>query len=79
MLHVTNWTTCDVSLVSKEAWVEIVTSMKEQCCFVAARLIIDLEKQFLAQELLNAIKVIYLQYWLALEAETIFLGHMALF
>ncbi len=34
MLHVTNRTTCVVSLVSKEAWVEIVTSMEEQCSFI---------------------------------------------
>jgi hypothetical protein len=42
-------------------------------------LIVELEKRFWAQELLNAIGVIYLQYWLALKAKATFPGHMALF
>jgi hypothetical protein len=41
-------------------------------------LIAELEKQFLAQELLNATRVIYPQYWFTPKVETIFLGHMAL-
>jgi hypothetical protein len=36
--------------------------MKEQCSFVAVGLIVELQKQFPTQKLLNAIKVIYLQY-----------------
>jgi len=46
MFHVTNWTTCVVCLVSKEAWVETANSMKKQCSFAIARLIIELENDF---------------------------------
>jgi hypothetical protein len=46
MFHVTNWTTCIVCLVSKEAWVENANSMKKQCSSTIARLIIELENDF---------------------------------
>jgi hypothetical protein len=78
MLHVTNRTIGALSLVSKEVWVEIFTFVKKQCSFIAIGLIVELENQFPAQQLLNVIGVIYLQYWLVLEVDTTFPRHMAL-
>jgi hypothetical protein len=44
MLHVTNQTTGGVNLVSKEAWAETTTSLKEHRSSTIARLIVELEK-----------------------------------
>jgi hypothetical protein len=44
VLHVTNQTIGVVSLVSKEVWVAIVTSLKERCSSAIVGLIIELEK-----------------------------------
>ncbi len=74
MLHVINTTTGVVRLVDKEAWVQAIDLVKKQC-FDAACLIVEFEKCFLTKKLLSAIGVIYPQYWLALEVETIFQGH----
>jgi len=35
-------------------------------------------RRFLAQELLNATGVIYPQYWLVFEVETLFLGYLVI-
>jgi hypothetical protein len=52
--------------------------VKKQCTKVVAGLIFEFKKWFPVQELLNATGIIYPQYWLGLEAETTFMGHMAI-
>jgi hypothetical protein len=44
-----------------------------------AILINELDKKFHAQEVLNAIGIIYSEYWLQANVEQRFLGHLALF
>jgi hypothetical protein len=41
MLHVTNRTIGVFSLVSKEAWAKIATSLNKQCSYVVAGLIVE--------------------------------------
>jgi len=41
-----------------------VVSMKQQCQKVVIQFITKLEGMFLAQNLMDALRVIYLQYWL---------------
>jgi len=65
-------------MVNKENWARTIDYVKKQCTEIVASLIFEFERQFLAQELLNAIGIIYPQYWLVLEAETKILGHMAI-
>jgi hypothetical protein len=41
-------------------------------------LINELDKQFLAQEVLNVIGIVYLQYWLQPNVEHMFVGQLVL-
>jgi hypothetical protein len=65
-------------MVNKEDWAQAIDYVKKQCTKATAGLIYEFERRFLAQELSNAGGIIYLQYWLVLEVETTFLGHMAI-
>jgi hypothetical protein len=52
--------------------------VKQQCFEAIASFLIKLEKYFLAQELLIAIRIIFLCYWLASEVEITFVRHLAI-
>jgi hypothetical protein len=59
MLHITNQITKVMSVVTKDMLATCVEDVQQQCSKVAAGLIYELERRFPAQELLNAIRVIY--------------------
>ncbi len=59
-------------MVTKEDWAIVCQDVKDQCTFVAKGLIHALDRKFLAQELMNATSIIYLQYWVQLEVALTF-------
>ncbi len=67
-----------MNFVIKQVWVDCVESLKHQRSKVVTNLIFELKRRFLAQELLNAIEVIYLQYWLIPKAKTTFSSHLVI-
>jgi hypothetical protein len=67
-----------MNCITKQVWVDNVESLKRQCSKAATNFIFELERRFLARELLNAIEVIYLQYWLIPKAGTTFSSHLAI-
>jgi hypothetical protein len=48
-----------VSMVTKENWVVGCQDVKNQCISITKGLILELDKRFLAQELMNVIGIIY--------------------
>jgi hypothetical protein len=50
--------------------------VKSQCIFVAKGLIMEVDKRFLAKELMNVTNIIYLQYGVHLKATLTFLEHL---
>jgi hypothetical protein len=48
-----------MGLIAKQVWANYVESMKWQCFEATTNLISESERNFLAQELLNATRVIY--------------------
>ncbi len=59
MLHTHDLITKEVmGLITKQVWVGYVESLKQYCSEATTNLISELERRFLAQELLNAIRVI---------------------
>jgi hypothetical protein len=79
MLHIINQITKVMSMVTKDMWATCVKNVQQQCSKVVASLICQLERQFPARELLNAIGVIYPQYWMASKAKTTFPNHLVIF
>jgi len=63
-------------MVTKEMWVVCFEDVQQQCLKVVVGLICELKRQFVVQEFLNAIKVIYPQYFLAPEMKITFLSHL---
>jgi len=59
MLHTHDLITKEVmGLITKQVWVGYVESLKQYCSEATTNLISELERRFLTQELLNAIRVI---------------------
>ncbi len=52
--------------------------MKEQCLVAAASLIEELARRFPNHEFMNAIGIVYPQYWLNFKLENMFPTHLAL-
>jgi hypothetical protein len=67
-----------MSMVNKEDWAQAIDYVNKQCIAATIGLIFEFERRFPTQDLLNATRIIYPQYWLVLEVETTFLGHMAI-
>jgi len=67
-----------MNIMTKEMWVVCFENVQQQCLKVGVGLICELKRRFLVQEFLNAIKVIYPQYWLALEMEITFISHLVI-
>jgi len=63
-------------MVTKDDWVCVCQNVKDQCISITKGLITKLDRRFLAQDLMNAIGIIYLQYWLQLEVVSMFLDHL---
>ncbi len=59
MLHKIDKCTGVVSMVTKEDWVIVCQDVKNQCTFVAKGLILELDRRFLAHELMNANGIVY--------------------
>jgi hypothetical protein len=57
----------------KEDWVVICQDVKNQCIYV---LILELERRFSTQELMNAIGIVYPQYWVKPKIAMMFLKHL---
>jgi hypothetical protein len=67
-----------MSMVTKDDQTLSVQSTKQQCTHCATDgLIKELERCFLAHDLMNAMGIIYPHYWEAPNAETTFPGHLA--
>ncbi len=49
-------------MVTKDDWVHVCQNVKDQCTSIAKGLTTKLDKQFLAQDLMNATSIIYPQY-----------------
>jgi hypothetical protein len=62
MLHKIDKCTRVVSMVTKEDWVVVCQDVKKQCTYVIKGLILELDKRFLAHEVMNATNIVYLQY-----------------
>jgi hypothetical protein len=67
-----------MSMVTREMWVICLEDVRQQSLEVVVGLICELKWQILVQELLNATRAIYPQYWLALEVEITFLSHLVI-
>jgi hypothetical protein len=52
------------NMVTREAWAQFVQEVKTQCIQAMLQLINEFDKRFHAQEVLNAMGIIYPQYWL---------------
>jgi hypothetical protein len=63
-------------MVIKDDWVHVCQNVKDQCIFVTKGLITKLDRQFLTQNLMSAINIIYPQYWLQPEVISMFHGHL---
>jgi hypothetical protein len=62
MLHVANPITKIMSIMTKVYWTTCVENVQRQCLKLVVGLICELNRQFVAQKLVNAIQVIYLDY-----------------
>jgi hypothetical protein len=62
--------------VARTAFDDILASIKGQCHDVADMLIVELIKQFPDHELMNALDIIFLQYWLQHNCDEFFPLHM---
>jgi len=67
MLHKTNKCIGVVSLVTKEDWTDVCQDVKNQCTFATNGLILELDRRFPTQKLMNTIGIIYPQYWVQSE------------
>jgi hypothetical protein len=63
-------------MVTRDDWVHICQNVKDQCTSIAKGLIAKLDKWFSIQDLMNAMGIIYPQYYLQLEVASMFLGHL---
>jgi hypothetical protein len=78
MLHIINQIMKVMNMVTKNMRATCVEDVQQQCSEVAIDLICELERQFLAQEFLNVIKVIYPQYWMAPKEKISFPSHFVI-
>jgi hypothetical protein len=68
-----------VFMVIKDDWEIDVQSIKDQCTSGAFELIKELARCFLTHDLMNATKIIYPQYWEAIDAKVTFVKHFGNF
>jgi hypothetical protein len=62
--------------VSREDFDAVVTSVKGQCITAADLLISQLDKRFLNYEIMEALGVVFSQYWLQGKCDEMFPVHM---
>jgi hypothetical protein len=63
-------------MVIKDYWVHVCQNVKNQCNFLTKGLIAKLDRWFLTQDLMNAMGIIYFQYWPQLKVTSISFSHM---
>jgi len=63
-------------MVIKDYWVHVCQNVKNHCNFFTKGLIAKLDRWFLTQDLMNAMGIIYFQYWPQLKVASIFFSHM---
>jgi len=63
-------------MVTRDDWVHVCQNVKDQCTSITKGLVAKLDKWFSVQDLMNATCIIYPQYYLQLEAASMFLGHL---
>jgi len=63
--------------VKREIYGDVVALMKQQCQEATTQLITKLQGKFPAQDLMDALGVVYPQYWLQLKLEKRFNVHLA--
>jgi hypothetical protein len=61
-----------------DVWVVATKKVKEQCLVAIANFIKKLAWRFPNREFMNAIGIVYPQYWLNSKVENTFLAHLAL-
>jgi hypothetical protein len=76
MLHKTDKCTRVVSMVTTKDWAVVCQDVKNQCTSIANGLILKLDKRFLAQEFMNAIGIVYPQYWVQPKVALMFPTHL---
>jgi hypothetical protein len=59
MLHKIDTCTRIMSMVTKENWAIVCQDVKNQCIYVVKGLILELDKRFPTQELMNATSIVY--------------------
>jgi hypothetical protein len=64
--------------VKRDIYGDVVASMKWQCQKATTQLITKLQGRFLAQDLMDALRVVYPQYWLQSKLEKKFNVHLAI-
>jgi hypothetical protein len=57
-------------MVTMNDWAFACQSIKEQCSGSTKGLISELNRRFIAQKVMNARSIVYLQYWLQLDVAT---------
>jgi hypothetical protein len=67
-----------VFMVTKDDWEIDVQSIKDQCTSGALELIKELARSFPTHDVMNATKIIFPQYWEAIDAKVTFVGHLAI-
>jgi hypothetical protein len=66
-------------MVTKENWVVGCQDVKNQCTSTAKGLILELDKRFLAQKLMNTIGIVYPQYWVQPKVALMLPMHLQIF
>lgn len=78
MLHVANPITKIMNIMTKEYWTTCVENVQRQCLKLFVGLLCELNRQFVAQKLLNAIQVTYPHYYLVLKTKITCLNHLGI-
>jgi hypothetical protein len=76
MLWKIDKTTKEVLMLTRGDWVHVCQNVKDQGISTTKGLIAKLDKQLSVQDLMNATGIIYLQYYLQLEATSMFPSHL---
>jgi hypothetical protein len=70
--------TGEYSLVIQEGFDQAIKVVKVQCTATCDLLVFELERKFPNHKLMNALGIIYPQYWLQPNCESTFMDHLAL-
>jgi len=72
MVHKRDPLTSNLNYVYRLDWLNVIEAVKQQCSAIATGFIQEHEQCFPTQDIMNATKVIYLQFWVNLKLSTRF-------